>query len=74
MALEVLREVRLIVEADVGGDLCQGLTFEEADARYVDAPSDQVTVQRDPEPPRERPDQIVRTLRWSNPRRTDNEP
>ena len=55
MALEVLREVGLVVEADVDGDSGYLITLEEPPASDLDPPSDEVAVRRDPELAREGP-------------------
>jgi hypothetical protein len=60
VAFEVLREVRLIVEADVGRDPSRRLAVEKSRASRFDAAADHVAVRRDPEPRREGTDEMSR--------------
>jgi hypothetical protein len=50
MPLEMTREVGLIMEADPGRHLCDGLAVEQAPSRRIDPTREQVPVRRDPEP------------------------
>ena len=49
MALEVTREVRLVAEADVRGDLSDRFPIEEALSRRLDPPAQDVFVRCDSE-------------------------
>ena len=60
MSLEMTREMGLVMEADPGRHLCDGLAVEEALSRSIDATREQVPVGRDPEPARETPHELRR--------------
>ena len=60
MASEVPREMCLVMEADLDGDLGRGLSFEEQLPSGVDPASHQVPVGRDPERPSEAPNEMRR--------------
>jgi hypothetical protein len=60
MPLELTREMGLVMEADPGRHLCDGLAVEQAPSRRIDATREQVPVRRDPEPARETPHELRR--------------